>query len=1001
MGMKSLLKANRRRFFIKRWGVTIARGMAVAGLMVGASIAWAGGPRWYAGSTYFDPSVMGQPIVWQNGIVNYYTDPVALSPIVSSSQADQMITSAASLWNSVATAAVLLQSKGDLPQEISGDDVSNGPNGLVEPESITLANAANIPVAVIYDETGEVINAVFGPGTSDPDDCANNAVMTTLDGFSPAGYLTHATMYVNGLCATETQELPNIEYEMARGFGRILGLDWSAANDEYFTEGYGADNSDVLAGWPIMHPLEYLCRANFMTACVGNENNLALSLDDVAALNRMYPVTKAIQSNASLPYSGKTLTASATFSITGTIHFADGQGMQGVEVELLPAPGGAPIMDYTVSAVSGASFTGMSGNPVNGNKGPQNDPVNYYGSNDQAQEGYFDLSDVPLPTGVGNNTTYQLIFLPINPLFIGKYDSVGPYVTSQVSPSGTMPTITIPNVQAGLNLQENVVIGDSANIQQTGIDGSEQSPGMIPATGQWTGRITGYGHTAWFNLPTEPNREFTVEAQALDQTGAPSEEKLEPVIGLWNGTDAAGSTPMASTTQPFNGDETGLTTLSANTITSGTLRIGIADYRGDGRPDYAYRGRVLYLGSVSPERLPSTGGPIVIRGTGFNPAMTVMVNGTTAQVTSITPNEIDAVAPASNGATGAVLLEVEDPATLGVATISDELAYGSQSSDQLVSVTAPSGNVPINTPETFTVKATDANSSALANIPITFTASSGAALSGCSSSTSCTVSTSDDGTATLSVEATTAGATQVTAALANGTEVAAQFTGEASTGIYAVEPNLYLVVGGSLNWTPSVLVLSGGQPMLGASVAWKTTSAGLTFTSPLTSTTNSHGIASATLSVGPLSAASAGVLNACITIASTEQCAAMNVTPIALSQLQLVPVLGAGQRVEASQVLAPLVLKVADGAGHPVAGATVSFYETEFSWAPPCDSTEECPAPTVLGQQSVSAVSASDGTVTLTPIQNEEQPVNLVINAAVGPSATYTTTLTQYPAGDE
>lgn len=999
--MKSVLKANRRRFFIERWGAKIARGMVIAGLLAGASMAWAGGPRWYAGSTYFDPSVMGQPIVWQNGIVNYYTDPVALSPIVSSSLADQMITTAASLWNSVATAAVLLQSKGDLPQEISGDDVSNGSNGLVEPESITLANAANIPVAVIYDETGEVINAVFGPGTSDPDDCANNAVMTTIDGFSQAGYLTHATMYVNGLCATKAQELPNMEYEMVRGFGRILGLDWSAANDEYITQAYGSDNPDVLAGWPIMHPLEYLCRANFMTPCVANEDKLALSLDDIAALNRMYPVTKAIQSNTSLSYSGKTLTASATFSITGTIHFADGQGMQGVEVELIPAPGGDPIEDYTVSAVSGASFTGMSGNPVNGNNGPQNDPVNYYGSSDQAQEGYFDLSDVPLPTALGNNTTYQLIFLPINPLFIGKYDSVGPYVTSQVSPSGTMPTITLMNVQAGLNLEENVVIGDSANDQHTGIDGSEQSPGTIPATGQWTGRITGYGHTAWFNLWADPNREFTVEAQALDETGAPSEEKLEPVIGLWNGTDAAGSSPMASTTQPFNGDETGLTTLSANTIASGMLRIGIADYRGDGRPDYAYRGRVLYLSSVSPERLPASGGPIVIRGTGFNAAMTVMVNGASAQVTSITPNEIDAVAPASNGTTGAVLLEVEDPATLGVATISDELAYGSQSGDQLAIVTAPSGNIAIHTPETFTVKATDANSSVLANIPVTFTASSGAALLGCSSSTSCTVNTADDGTATVSVEATTAGATQVTAALSNGAKVTAQFTGEAKDGVDALEPDLYLAVGGSLNWTPSVLVLSGGQPQSGASVTWQTISAGLVLTSPATSTTNSQGIATATFSVGPLSASNVGTVNACSTIAQSNDCAVIDVTPIALNQLQLVPVSGAGQRVEASQVLAPLVLKVTDAAGQPVAGATVSFYETEFSWAPPCDSTEQCPAPTVLGQKSVSAVSASDGTVTLTPMRNEEQPANLVINAAVGPSATYTTTLTQYPTGGE
>ena len=69
--------------------------------------------------------------------------------------------------------------------------------------------------------------------------------------------------------------------------------------------------------------------------------------------------------------------------------------------------------------------------------------------------------------------------------------------------------------------------------------------------------------------------------------------------------------------------------------------------RGDGRPDYAYNGWVLYADTVAPPRLPASGGPIVIHGMGFRPADTVLVGGQPALVTSISPNEITAIAPAA------------------------------------------------------------------------------------------------------------------------------------------------------------------------------------------------------------------------------------------------------------------------------------------------------------------------------------------------------------------
>ena len=115
------------------------------------------------------------------------------------------------------------------------------------------------------------------------------------------------------------------------------------------------------------------------------------------------------------------------------------------------------------------------------------------------------------------------------------------------------------------------------------------------------------------------------------------------------------------------------------------VRIGIADLRGDGRPDYAYNGWVLYADTVSPARLPASGGPITIQGMGFRLADTVLVGGQAALVTSISPNQITAIAPpAASGVTGSVDVEVDDqPAFYAAAVIPGGVSYDSGNGDAL------------------------------------------------------------------------------------------------------------------------------------------------------------------------------------------------------------------------------------------------------------------------------------------------------------------------------
>jgi hypothetical protein len=138
-----------------------------------------------------------------------------------------------------------------------------------------------------------------------------------------------------------------------------------------------------------------------------------------------------------------------------------------------------------------------------------------------------------------------------------------------------------------------------------------------------------------------------------------------PAIGIWDafdpvGAPAIGAAPASTAWPPA---KPGCASPPAG---DDMVRIGIADQRGDGRPDYAYNGWVLYADTVQPQRLPASGGPIVIHGMGFRLADTVLVGGQPAMVTSISPNEITAIAPpAATGVTGSVDVEVDDlPALL-------------------------------------------------------------------------------------------------------------------------------------------------------------------------------------------------------------------------------------------------------------------------------------------------------------------------------------------------
>ncbi|MDI3255475.1 MAG: hypothetical protein QJR10_11930 [Bacillota bacterium] len=958
--------------------------LAVCALLLAPQAAFCGGPRWVAGSGYFDPSVKGRPVVWKNGAVSYYLDRGDLSPSTDSGQAAAMVAAAASAWNQVATAAVNLSPGGLLDEDVNGSNVFLNSDGALQMPADIQSTATGKPVAIVFDADGAVINTLLGPGASDPSDCRDNGVITLVDNLGTDATIRHALMVLNGLCAGNRGQLAVMQYQIMRGFGRILGLDWSQANEEDFAS--HNITSDDLAGWPIMHPVEYLCQ--FSSAFCSPDLS-ALRYDDIAALNRLYPVTAANISS----FPGKVLTAPATISLQGTIHFRNGQGMQGVNVVLRPVLPGTNLPDvrYTVTTVSGAFFQGNAPNPVNGAVDTQGDPVNEYGSDDASLEGWFDLSGVPLPAGT-NIADYQLSFEAINPLYAAN-NSVGPYQKGQVTPSGTMPVILLHGLTAGTQTVEDIVIQDSANQQYSGDDGTETAPARIPPSGEWTGRITGYGHTAWFDWPVRPYRELTVEAQALDEDGRPTLNKAQVVLGAWNGSDAPGSAPVSGTSQAFNGAQTGLTTLSVATVAPGHLRLGIADARGDGRPDYLYHARLLYADSVTPTRISLAGGPITIRGVGFRPNAVVTVNGVRAVVTGVTPTEITAIAPPANGKTGVVLLTVSDPQTLGVTAIQDGLSYDALGGDALGIVTAHYGPVGLGVWTPFTVKALAADGQTpAAGVIVTFSVTNGAAVLACGQPV-CSVLSGGDGLASINVAANTLSSAQVTASLSDGASVMTEFTGSGAPVIAALTPNLYIAADASFLWAPQAEVLNNGTPVSGQQVNWSASNGAVA--AMASSTSNAGGTATGQINVGPLAAGTDVPVSACLS--PGPQCAAFHIYAVHSGLAQLTAVSGAGQSLSASQTPAPVVLRVTDAAGHPMAAAIVTFYETLVQWTPDCPAQGRCPSAPTLATQAVQASSGADGLVTLVPVTGNGVPTRLYVTAATGNATSLSFEIEQHP----
>ena len=644
--------------------------LSVAVILIFAMLARAGGPKNVAGTSYFDPSVEGQPLVWPQGLITYYTDQGDLSPLLPNASANALVASAFSQWTAVPTAAITATSGGMLAEDVNGSNVFLNADGTISMPADIQPTATGTPVGIVYDYDGSVTDALMGTGAGSTSECFANAVYGGDDNFGAFATYQHALIVMNGQCAQESSQETDVEYRLVRVIGEVLGVGWSQVNPNVLTRVPPPTTADYL-GFPVMHETDPL-NCVPITICYANPYQLAM--DDAASLSRLYPVT--FQNQANFP--GKQIFSAVTARIHGSVWFTDTQGnptqaMQGVNVvaRWIDPTTNLPSRQYAATAVSGFLFTGDSGNPITGFDDALGNPLADWGANSQTMEGFYDLAGLQPPNG--SSAQYQLSVEALDPEWSAE---VGSYSPGPVLPSGFSQPITL-TVTAGNDVEQDIHMTNAA-VPLPPIASTWTAPYPVPPGGDWQGTLSSYGDMLYFLLSAQGNRTLSVAVTALDEYGNPSVGKVQPVIGIWAASDPAGTAPPALTPSPFNQLPYGLTRLDAQVETSTNFLIGISDFRGDGRPDYRYQAYVLYGDSVSPARVSVNGGAITVLGTGFYTGLTTALGSIPT-----TPLGLDAgqmILSAPPHADGTQNITLSDPVSGGSSVMTNAFTYGAAAS---------------------------------------------------------------------------------------------------------------------------------------------------------------------------------------------------------------------------------------------------------------------------------------------------------------------------------
>ena len=973
-----------------------------------APSAWAGGPRYVAGVEYFNPGTAGTPLTWAQGAVNYYTDQGNLSTQLPGPSVDAFVAAAFGRWTSIATAAVSATRAGQLVEDVNGTNVTANPDGTVSLPADIQSSAVSQPLAVVYDADGSVTDALVGQGASDPSFCSSYSVLGGPDNLSVDAHLAHALVVLNGNCAQTSVQLPDLQYHLVRTLGRVLGLDWSQVNVNVVT-GNPAPTPADYAGFSVMHGVDPSFCAPVAKCYPATVDPAQPKMDDQAALSRLYPVTA--QNQASFP--GKKALSTNTVRIHGTVYFVDSSGqpaqpMQGVNVVARWVDPGTGIPSRTAAAasVSGFLFTGNAGNPVTGSSDSAGQPYDDFGSKDPELEGSFDVAGLQIPDGTGA-AQFQLSVEPVDPIWSA---GMQPYGAWQVGPSGNTRVFVKANL--GQDVQQDILMVGSAIAAADSFGTTTYaSPAPVPASGDWTGSLSPYGDSDYFWFAAQANRTLSVSATALDESGAASEQKAQPVIGIWS--LAAPQTDSATVSVPaLNTLFLGETRMDASINVSTNFRIGIADFRGDGRPDFRYHARVFYGDRVNPVRASVGGGtPLAIQGLGFSASDTVSMGGSSAVPLAVSTNQILLTAPAVPD--GAQSITLNDPATGAASTMLGVITFGAGPNDTIQLVGGASQAAPVGrqtaSPVVVRALAPD-GTTPVAGASIFFASAPAAALAVCGGTSSCTVLTNESGLVSTFVTVLAPTVSTITAELAPASynppqEVQAIVFGTSSAlDISLVPQTLWIARGASLTLPLMARVLSNGSPLAGPMVDFQVLK-GSALLSTASVAANANGYAATTLQVSAI--AGDVQVSACVQNQPVDSpCLSFYATAVPTSALQLRPVSGSPQIVPTGQSFAPVVFQVTDSTGiDPVLGVSVAFQSVVARlpanlpavWIGDTSITGN-PMPVILSASQVTAQSDVGGLVTFQPSVNGVQGPVVILGSASAGTSSLPFTLESVPA---
>ena len=712
----------------------------------------------------------------------------------------------------------------------------------------------------------------------------------------------------------------------------MIGLGAAQANLNVWTGSPTPGDADF-AGFPVMHGIDpENCLP--ITDCLSAPDQPAM--DDGAALGRLYPVTAGNQFN----FSAKALFSASTIRIHGIVSFpgpslpgttSPRQGMQGVNVvaRWIDPLTLQPSRQYVASSVSGFLYRGNAGNPITGTTDSSGQSYTRFGSDDPTLQGFFDLAGLEIPNG-DLTASYQLTFERVDPLYS---EAVGSYAPLQVDPSGASPPVVVSVFQGlGADVEQDIVMTNAAVVPATVVISQDfLNPLPVPGGGEWSSSLPTASGTNYYSFTAQADRTLSLEVSTVDEQGNPTKGKAQPVIGIWPLGAEEGTPPPSFTPNPFNTPVLGLSRLDAQVLAASDFLVGITDWRGDGRPDYAHHVRVLYADTINPVRASTVGGSALqVQGMGFRPAMAAQVGGVTASVVDFGSNQLVLQTPAL--ADGLQTVAVTDPATGGFSTMTDAITVGAGPSDiiQLLPVANPAipvGGETLN-PLPFLVTAPDGTPVVGATVALSTT--NGLTLDPCGGATSCSVMSDESGRVIVNVGFTQVGTGQVTAQLApasypNPSTAVATLTGVSSSLDIALVGQLTKVEQGTIVTIPLLArVLNPNGPQAGVQVNFHIAAGGHGLLGAAAVVTDANGNAANTLCLAPVS--SDVQVTACVAPANAP-CKTFQVGSVPVSALQIQAVSGTQQVVTEGQLVVPVTVLVTDDSipPYPVLGANVTF----------------------------------------------------------------------------